>query len=257
MFFFSTEVTSSQITSDSPLFQRTRKAYEIVSKEIYGNVLEIGSGEGYGLKMIYDKCSNVYAIDKSRYSISSLSKKIPNVTVIKNKVPPIKDIKDNSLDFVIAFQVIEHIKKDSFFLKEIHRVLKKDGILFLTTPNSEKTLVRNPWHYKEYNFTELKGMLDGIFQDTQIKGISGDKHVQSYFEKNEKHITNILAIDIFNLIDKLPSWFLKIPYELGNRINRKKLYNRNKNLIAKISTESYFLEECNLNTLDFFCIAKK
>ena len=45
-------------------------------------------------------------------------------------VPPLK-FDDNSIDFVVTFQVIEHIKDDEKFIQEIHRVLKPGGKLIL------------------------------------------------------------------------------------------------------------------------------
>lgn len=42
---------------------------------------------------------------------------------------------DASVDIILASEIIEHIYDTEFFLKESHRVLKNDGILFLTTPN--------------------------------------------------------------------------------------------------------------------------
>ena len=58
-------------------------------------------------------------------------------------VPPLK-FDDNSIDFVVTFQVIEHIKDDEKFVQEIHRVLKPGGKLILTTPNILMSLSRNP-----------------------------------------------------------------------------------------------------------------
>ncbi len=257
MFFFSTEVTSSKIHSDAPLYQRTRKAYEIASEKVFGNILEIGAGEGYGLRMLLDNCNIAYAMDKANYTSNSLTKDLPNVKIIKNKVPPIRKIEDNSLDFDIAFQVIEHIKDDVFFLKEIHRVLKKGGVLLLTTPNSEKILIRNPWHYREYNYTELKKLVTPIFKNTKVTGISGYKDVQKYFSENKKQVTNFLKINLLNIINIVPTWILKIPYGIANRYNRKKLYRIHKELIEKISKESYFEESVSTNTLDFFCVLEK
>jgi len=46
---------------------------------------------------------------------------------------------DSSLDFVVAFDVIEHLVGGTgwqlSFLKEVRRVLKPDGLVLLTTPN--------------------------------------------------------------------------------------------------------------------------
>ena len=45
------------------------------------------------------------------------------------------------------------------FLKEIHRILKPSGKVFISTPNKEKTIAKNPWHYKEFSLTELENMM--------------------------------------------------------------------------------------------------
>ncbi len=44
-------------------------------------------------------------------------------------------VPDDSIDLVIAGEVFEHLTSPLHFIKEISRVLKKGGILFLTTPN--------------------------------------------------------------------------------------------------------------------------
>jgi len=43
-------------------------------------------------------------------------------------------IKDNRVDVALCLDLIEHVKEDSRLVKEIPRVLKKDGKVILTTP---------------------------------------------------------------------------------------------------------------------------
>tara|TARA_B100001113_G_C20968018_1_gene560485 strand:- start:19 stop:792 length:774 start_codon:yes stop_codon:yes gene_type:complete len=43
--------------------------------------------------------------------------------------------KDNSFDFVLTYETVEHISNYEIFLSEITRVTKKDGIIILTCPN--------------------------------------------------------------------------------------------------------------------------
>lgn len=47
---------------------------------------------------------------------------------------PLK-VKANTVDLVIALEVIEHLFDTDLFLSEIHRIIKPKGILILSTPN--------------------------------------------------------------------------------------------------------------------------
>ena len=42
---------------------------------------------------------------------------------------------DKSFDVVVSVEGIEHLESPHLFLREVHRVLKDDGTLILTTPN--------------------------------------------------------------------------------------------------------------------------
>ncbi|WP_299607728.1 class I SAM-dependent methyltransferase [uncultured Aquimarina sp.] len=257
MYFFSTEVTSSRILSDRPLYLRTKKAYEIAKELVYGNVLEIGCGEGYGINQYYRNVEKLTLIDKSDYSFRVLRENFPEVTFLKQKIPPLTNIADNQFDIVLSFQVIEHIKHDHLYLQEIYRVLKPGGKALITTPNASKSIARNPWHYKEYDFIELETLLKKYFKNFEIKGIEGNNKANLYYLKNKDKVEKLLRFDIFGLQHKLPSSFLKIPYEILNRKNRKQLLENNRSLIEEINSNDYKLNSCTDKTLDFFCILEK
>jgi len=61
--------------------------------------------------------------------------KIKAKTMLLKKVP--LDLKDNSFDLILCFETMEHIsKKDHLkFLKEMNRLLKKNGKMIITMPN--------------------------------------------------------------------------------------------------------------------------
>ena len=141
-----TEITSSKIPSDNPIHQRLLYAYEVAKQFVKGDLLEVGCGEGRGLETLSPYLASYTALDKNDILLDHLKSLYPAFNFIHTNVPPFSGIADNSFDTVIAFQVIEHIKDDHLFVKEIERVLKPGGIALISTPNIKLTLTRNPWH---------------------------------------------------------------------------------------------------------------
>ena len=95
--------------SENVIYQRHLIAYKEAAKLVSGTVLEVGSGEGYGIMELAPKADHYIAVDKYNTEISDELKKENNITFIQAEVPPLKGIEDNSVDFVVTFQVIEHI----------------------------------------------------------------------------------------------------------------------------------------------------
>ena len=243
--------------SENVIFQRHMIAYMETAKMISGTVLEIGCGEGYGLVELAPKSEKYLAIDKYPTPINEELKKKNNITFQQMDVPPLTGIQDDSIDFVVTFQVIEHINNDELFVSEIYRVLKPGGKLILTTPNKLMSLTRNPWHYREYTPTEMLEILQTSFKDIDIKGVFGLEKSMVYYEKNKKAVKNIMRWDIFNLQYLLPRFLLQIPYDIFNRINRQKLQDSNDQLVDNISIDDFCIKPMTEQCFDYFCVATK
>lgn len=254
--FSTTEITSSEILSDNPIHQRLFSAYVHAGEFVGGNLLEIGCGVGRGLSILLEKSAQYTAIDKNEALIADLTSKFPRGKFISQNIPPLTGLPDNFFDFVVTFQVIEHIEDDKLFLKEIHRVLKKGGKAIITTPNIKLSLTRNPWHTREYTATELKNLVLESFERVETKGISGSEKVMKYHEQNRQSVAKYKKWDIFNLEKHLPRQILAIPYDILNRLNRKKLAEAS-GIAAEITDKDYLLGNEVENCLDFFYIATK
>ena len=243
----------SRELSDNYVFQRSLLAYHEAAKIISGDVLEIGTGEGYGAEVLSAKATRFITIDKT--TPSNLFQ-APNVEFIEAAVPPIP-APNNSFDYVVSFQVIEHIKQDFELVREVHRVLKPGGKFIVTTPNAPMSLTRNPWHIREYRPEELTNLLECTFSKVESLGVFGNDKVMMYYEQNRRSVERITRFDVLRLQYILPRFLLKIPYDILNRLNRRRLLSNNTELTTSIKMSDYRVAPVDSSCFDLYYIATK
>lgn len=243
----------SRDASDNYVFQRSLLAYEEAAKRIAGRVLEIGTGSGYGIEVVAPHADHFITLDKHRTEGLQLPS---NSEFREAKVPPLP-FPDASFDCVITFQVIEHIKHDDLFVREISRVLKPGGRLIVTTPNRTMSLTRNPWHIREYDLDQFSHLLAPHFDSIERLGVEGNERVMAYYEKNREGVKRITRFDPLKLQYRLPRWMLQIPYDLLNRLNRRRLLSENNDLTRSIRMEDYRLVPAHEGCFDWFFVATK
>lgn len=257
MSVYTTEIASDVISSDNPIHQRLLKAYYLSQPYISGNVLEVGCGEGRGIELVAPKAERFTGIDKIPQVIENLKVKYPAGEFKQMIIPPFSDLESDTYDVVISFQVIEHIKEDKKYLKEIHRVLKPGGVALITTPNIKLSLSRNPWHIREYKAKELTSLASSIFPKVEMLGIAGNDKVMNYHQENRVSVNHMMRWDVLNLQYRLPAFLLKIPYEILNRMNRDKLKSGNDGLVSEIHHSDYILSKDPDASLDLFAVMRK
>lgn len=240
--------------TDNFVFQRSALVYAETSKVVGGDCLEIGTGMGYGIKYIAPKVDSFVTVDKNIVLQNNIP---PNTEVIKMKMPDLSKFNDNSFDFVVSFQVIEHIKNDNLMLQEICRVLKKGGKFIVSTPNKKMSLSRNPWYIREYTVNEFDKLLSKYFINIEKRGIFGNDKILKYYEENKKAVAKFKKLDIFNLENNLPRFLFKIPYDMLNRLNRKKLLEKDNLQTKDIKMTDYFVNTADDNCFDLFFTATK
>ncbi len=247
------ERVSARDKSDNYVFQRSILAYYEAAKRVKGRVLEIGTGMGYGIEVIAPEVEHFTTIDKSRAYEATLP---ANVEFRQMEVPPLS-FEDEQFDNVISFQVIEHIKRDRDFVREVSRVLRKGGSFIVSTPNAPMSLTRNPWHVREYRAEELKSLLLEHFAEVECLGVGGNSKVMEYYEQNRRGVERITRFDPLDLQHRLPRWMLQIPYDVLNRLNRRRLLKENNTLTCSITMQDYAITEVDDKSFDLFYIAHK
>jgi 2-polyprenyl-3-methyl-5-hydroxy-6-metoxy-1,4-benzoquinol methylase len=98
------------------------------------NLLDIGCSDGsFAVILRGDFGFDVYGVDIAKRAIdrAKLNGIKAQVADLANRLP----YKSNTFDVIIMCEVIEHIFDTDFLLNEIHRVIRKGGLLFITTPN--------------------------------------------------------------------------------------------------------------------------
>lgn len=248
----SAERVSREVT-DNFVYQRSRLAYVEAAKYVSGRVLEIGTGTGYGVNVIAPHATHFTTIDKHcAIDVDSLP---ANVEFREAKVPPLP-FDDATFDCVVSFQVIEHIKRDREFVKEVYRVLKPGGVFVVSTPNKPMSLTRNPWHVREYTAAEFRDLLSP-FSTVDCRGVGGNERVWAYYERNRESVHRIMRFDILKMQWWLPRWILQLPYDVMNRLNRRRLHSENRELTEAIVMEDYSVGEVSDRSFDLFYIATK
>lgn len=63
-------------------------------------------------------------------------------------------------DFILAFEIIEHLMNPLWFLWQVKRALKPDGTLYLSTPINKPTFFWRPDHFHEFDEYRLDRLIE-------------------------------------------------------------------------------------------------
>ena len=145
-------------------------------------ILDIGSWTGPFEILIYDLAKKITAVDVEEKALNVLKKNLPNVECVKaysHKLP----FKNETFEVITFWDVIEHIAVGSEHatLKEINRVLKKGGFLFLATPSKNfLSCLLDPAYWFAGHRHYTKNQLVGMLQDAGFE-VERTEQVGSFF----------------------------------------------------------------------------
>lgn len=235
------------------------------------SVLDIASGEGYGSAILSRTANSVIGIDIDMEVVKIAENKYKDKSNLKFLVGQCDSIPlpDKSIDVVVSFETIEHHDKHEEMMQEIKRVLRKNGLLVISSPNrlvySDMANYNNPFHVKELYEEEFVNLLNKYFQYSALYGqkISMGSFVYALKDSNKYQITNYTSNEEevfkknFFLNDSV--YFIALCSDSSNQLqyNLDSVYlDDNDNLDMNLSLEYSFpkINNLKINTTIISCL---
>ncbi len=157
---------------------RREQARFILSKVSHfkkqGRLLDVGCGPGLFLDEAKKRNWEISGVDlsswASRYAKEHFGANVFTGSLFTAKFP------DKTFDVITLMDVIEHVEDPKAFLTEVRRILKNDGILYLSTPDINSffsfALKARWWGVNKYHlFYFSRSTLEKFFQEVGLKQV--------------------------------------------------------------------------------------
>lgn len=198
--------------------KQTREVVKYSLKYISGKTLDLGAGSAKYRHIIKEKTSEYTTFDMVEGE---------NIDVVGDVLD--LPFKDGAFDTVISTQVLEHVEKPWLMVKEIRRVLRKNGICILTAP----FLV--PYHAEPYDYFRytIEGM-ESLFRNEDFEIIECNSYGEVFSVLSE-----FIKFSCFSPYKKPKrgSWkithFIAEAAEFLNRFSQNKIIYPNVYIVAK------------------------
>lgn len=117
-------------------FQRVLQKIKEVKPQ--GKFMDIGCATGVFLDMAQKEGYSVVGVDVSAFACQYASENF-GIKTLQGKLEDLH-IEDKSFDIITMWDVVEHVPDPHTFLREVHRILKDDGIIFVLTINDSSLM---------------------------------------------------------------------------------------------------------------------
>lgn len=160
----------------APSFQDHISRYTYALWNCYNkDVLDAGSKEGFGAQILSWVAKTITLSDISQLWLRQAEK-------IKGYWCPVsfvqsdfnKDFPKGEWDVVTAFEVLEHLEKPDFFLENVVKSLRKDGLFIFSVPHMDA----RPDHITLFDETKIKELISKYLD------------IQELFVQDRKYLTD-------------------------------------------------------------------
>ena len=161
-----------------PWLDEAAIAYEHLHRYLYASqfvegkrVLDLATGEGYGASLLARQASAVTGIDLDEATIGHAQDRYDqaNLTFLVGDITEVPIPESGCFDVIVCFEAIEHVAEHKRLLGEVKRLLAKNGLFIVSTPNKnvykQESDDENPFHVRELDLEELAQLVGGHFKN--------------------------------------------------------------------------------------------
>lgn len=142
----------SQLDTGHPNYERWRRGRQVARKRAKVveriisfeknctnlNVLDLGSGEGGTSSLLAEK-NKVISCDLNIVRLKRQNRSAKNYYLLNGRAE-VLPFRDSLFDLIILQDVLEHVENRALLVNELSRVLIKNGMVYISTPNKYSVL---------------------------------------------------------------------------------------------------------------------
>jgi len=144
---------------------------------------------------------------------------------------------------VFSSHSVEHVPDPERVVAEARRIVRPGGTAVFITPNrltfGLPDEILDPYHYVEFDHTELRRLIGREFEHVELWGLFGSERMNAFLAPEKNLMRRLVRLDRLRLRRRLPRRLLQWLYDLTLTLARR----REDPLAAAITVDDFFLAE--------------
>lgn len=159
-------------SSDDLILWHHLKAIKFIQSKFQSNamVLDVGCFNGFFVKKLLSLGYDALGVDFNKSAIAYGQEKLGLGMRVSTQTLEELFVQGKRFDVITLFEVLEHLPDAKTFLGEVTKLLKKGGVLILSTPNNKMcwrpALDYPPHHLSRFTTKSLEGYLSQLGMNT-------------------------------------------------------------------------------------------